>query len=123
MKTKELVEKFLFQKSQESGVESPGSLQPATLMSFIDNECRIIYTMEVSQKNRTQIVQALWTMVESEISKNFAEKKSRNKEKNKPSRFLYFQLSLPVMLEAKQIIFENLEIPDINIETYQISKK
>ena len=62
-------------------------------------------------------------MVESEISKNFAEKKSRNKEKNKPSRFLYFQLSLPVMLEAKQIIFENLEIPDINIETYQTSKQ
>ena len=91
-------------------------------MKLLDKECGIIYNSDVSQENRTQIVLALWAMVEREISKKFEEKKKRNKEKNKPSRFEYFKLSLPVMQDAKQLIFNHFDIPDVKTDTYQTSK-
>ena len=93
-----------------------------TLMKLLDKECGIIYHSDVSRGNKTQIVLALWAMVESEISKKFEEKKKRNKEKNKPSRFEYFKLSLPVMQDAKQLIFNHFDIPDVKTDTYQTSK-
>ena len=91
-------------------------------MKLLDKECGIIYNSDVSQGNKTQIVLALWAMVESEISKKFEEKKKRNKEKNKPSRFDYFKLSLPVMQDAKQLIFNLFDIPDVKTDTYRTSK-
>jgi len=51
--------------------------------------------------------------------KKFEEKKKRNKEKNKPSRFDYFKLSLPVMQEAKQLIFNHFDITDVKTDTYK----
>lgn len=96
------------------------------MMNFLDNECRIVYRYydddDVNRENTTEILLALWEMVETEISKKFDEKKERNKEKNKPSRFNYFKLSLPVMQEAKQIFFNNFDIPDVKTDTYQKSK-
>ena len=91
-------------------------------MKLLDKECGIIYSSDVSQENKSEIVLALWEMVESEISKKFEEKKKRNKEKNKPSRFDYFKLSLPVMQEAKQLIFNHFDITDVKIDIYQTSK-
>ena len=91
-------------------------------MKLLDKECGIIYSSDVSQENKSEIVLALWEMVESEISKKFEEKKKRNKEKNKPSRFDYFKLSLPVMQEAKQLIFNHFDITDVKTDTYQTSK-
>ena len=92
-----------------------------TLMNLLDNECGKIYSSDVSQENKTEIVLALWEVVEKEILRKFEEKKARNKEKNKPSRFDYFKYSLPVMQEAKQIIFNHLDIPDVKTDTYQKS--
>ena len=116
-KSKELLEKLLFQKENTMQTESQ-----QTLMNLLDNECGIIYSSDVSQENKTEIVLALWEVVEKEILNKFEEKKARNKEKNKPSRFDYFKFSLPVMQEAKQIIFNYLDIPDVKTDTYQKSK-
>ena len=95
-------------------------------MNFLDNECHIIYRYyndkDVNRENTTEILLALWEMVETEISKKFVEKKDRNKEKNKPSRFNYFKLSLPVMEEAKQLLFDLFDIPDVKTDTYKKSK-
>ena len=95
-------------------------------MNFLDNECCIIHKYyddgDVNRENTTEILLALWEMVETEISKKFVEKKDRNKEKNKPSRFNYFKLSLPVMEEAKQLLFDLFDIPDVKTDTYKKSK-
>ena len=95
-------------------------------MNFLDNECCIIHKYyddgDVNRENTTEILLALWEMVETEISNKFDKKKERNKEKNKPSRFNYFKLSLPVMEEAKQLLFDLFDIPDVKTDTYKKSK-
>ena len=107
----------MFQKENTMQTESQ-----QTLMNLLDNECGKIYSSDVSQENKTEIVLALWEVVEKEILKKFDEKKARNKEKNKPSRFDYFKFSLPVMQEAKHLIFNHFEIPGVKTDTYQKSK-
>ena len=69
-------------------------------MNFIyDESHRILDNLKESHPNdRTKIrinpedvVRKLWETVEEELEKKFAEKKERNRNKNKPSRFNHYK--------------------------------
>ena len=91
-----------------------------SLMKFIDEECRKIYEKEL--KHQAKVIISLWDVVEQELLRKFEEKKAKNKYKSKPLRFAHYKTSIPEMRDAKKIIFNNFDILEVNVDTYQKSR-
>ena len=91
-----------------------------SLMKFIDEECRKIYEKEL--KHQAKVILSLWDVVEQELLRKFEEKKAKNKDKSKPLRFAHYKTSIPEMRDAKEIIFNNFDIHEVNVEAYQNSR-
>ena len=91
-----------------------------SLMKFIDEECRKIYEKEL--KHQAKVIISLWDVVEQELLRKFEEKKAKNKDKSKPLRFAHYKTSIPEMRDAKEIIFNNFDILEVNVDTYQKSR-
>merc|ERR1712066_190038 len=87
-----------------------------SLMKYLDEECAIIFKNVKKKCRRSQIILALWKVMEEEILEKLKEKIDRNLVKNKPSRFDLFKEALKVMMEVKTKMKDDDVIDDLELD-------
>ena len=91
------------------------------LMNCIDGELRLMYK-HIQTKYHSDVMVALWKLMEEELELQFQNRKQRNLSKNKPSRFEHFKEALPVMISVKKEMHDNGVISDLSLDTLSNSK-
>ena len=89
---------------------------PTLMKWLIDEECKMISKEVTNKRRRSQIILALWTVMEEEIQKKLDHKTERNKVKNKPSRFYILKEALKIMIESKTNMNDDGIILDLELE-------
>jgi len=87
-----------------------------SLMKYIDEECAIIFKNVKKKYRRSQIILALWKVMEEEMLVKLNYKKDRNFVKNKPSRFHLFKEALNVMMDVKKKMKDDDVIDDLELD-------
>jgi hypothetical protein len=58
------------------------------------------------EKYYSDVMTALWKVMEEELEYKFEDRKERNLSKNKPSRFEHFKVALPIIIDVKKGMHE-----------------
>ena len=89
-------------------IEEDGEKKDETLMEFLDGESKKISRAKMSCSN--EVIKKLWDLVEDELQQRLDRKKMEMK-RGKTSNIIYqYQKLIPLMIEEKAVMFENLEI-------------
>ena len=100
------VENFI--KEKKLLIEEDGEKKDETLMEFLDGESKKISRAKMSCSN--EVIKKLWDLVEDELQQRLDRKKMEMK-RGKTSNIIYqYQKLIPLMIEEKAVMFENLEI-------------
>ena len=91
------------------------------LMFCMDKELGLMYK-NIQEKYHSDVMIALWKVMEQELEIQFKDRKQRNLSKNKPSRFAHFKVALPIIMDVKQGLYEKGIISDLSMDTLSTCK-
>eukprot|EP00092_Neocalanus_flemingeri_P001115 GFUD01001188.1.p1 GENE.GFUD01001188.1~~GFUD01001188.1.p1 ORF type:complete len:1412 (+),score=425.44 GFUD01001188.1:75-4310(+) len=86
------------------------------LMTCIDGELQLMYKY-IQRKYHSDVMAALWKVMEEELKLQFEDRKQRNLSKNKPSRFEHYKEALPVIMDVKKGMHDGKVISDLSLDT------
>jgi len=92
------------------------------LMKCIDNELCLMY-QKMQKKYQSDVMAALWKVMEDELELQFKDRKQRNLSKNKPARFEHFKVGLPIIIDVKKDMHKNGVIADLSLDILSIMLK
>ena len=75
-------------------------------MKCIDDELHLMYKI-IPKKYHSDVMGALWKVMEEELELQFKDRKQRNLSKNKPARFYHLKDALPVIIDFKKGMLED----------------
>ena len=74
------------------------------------------------EKYHSDVMSALWKVMEQELEIQFKDRKQRNLSKNKPARFDHFKVALPIIIDVKKGLHEKGIISDLFLDTLSTCK-
>ena len=77
---------------------------------------------KMQKKYQSDVMAALWKVMEEELELQFKDRKQRNLSKNKPARFEHFKVGLPIIIDVKKDMHKNGVIADLSLDLLSISK-
>ena len=87
----------------------------------MDKELGLMYK-NIQEKYHSDVMIALWKVMEQELEIQFKDRKQRNLSKNKPARFAHFKVALPIIMDVKQGLYEKGIISDLSMDTLSTCK-